>query len=108
MGDSTWTHEGGFGFGSWGNTNFVGKDLRVTVPEGEEIPPGENWMFSIEVVAPPASFINNFDSFNKFWDAFVAQQACRTTNHQRPIVFSKTGVRLNRLEFIVIDTRTRY
>ena len=32
--------------------------------EDEEIPPGENWMFSIELVAPPASFINNFDSFN--------------------------------------------
>ena len=62
--DSTWTREDGFGFGSWGNTNFVGKDLRVTVPEGEEILPGENWTFSIEVVAPPASFINSFDSFN--------------------------------------------
>ena len=64
MGDSTWTQEDGFGFGSWGNTNFVGKDLRVNVPEGEEILPGENWTFSIEVVAPPASFINSFDSFN--------------------------------------------
>ena len=63
-GESTWTQEDLFGFGSWGNRNYLGNSLRVTLPEGEEIPPGEEWLFTMEATAPPASFINNIAGVN--------------------------------------------
>ena len=59
MGESTWTHDEQFGFGAWGNVSFLRKGVRVYVPEGEEIAPGESWNFQFDIVAPPASFVQN-------------------------------------------------
>jgi len=59
MGDSTWTHEDKFAFGAWGNSNYFGNFARVSIPEGEEVSPGESWFFSFEIDGPPVSFMKN-------------------------------------------------
>ena len=50
----------------------------------------------------------NFDSLDEFRDAFIAKQAAGTTNHQRPLAFSKSQFCADGPEFIVINARTGY